>query len=49
MDNLNNLKIVYKILNEIMINDHLTKDNSFVRVKNYISQKICDELIKNDK
>ena len=46
---LNDLKITYKILNEIMENEHLTKDTSFVRVRSFISNKICNIIIKEDK
>ena len=42
------LKVAYKVLSEIMENDHLTKDTSFVRVRSYISNKICDMLVAED-
>ena len=45
---LKDLKATYKVLSEIMKDDHLTKDTSFVRVRSYISNKICDTLIKED-
>lgn len=42
------LKIAYKVLSEIMENEHLIKDTSFVRVRSFISNKICDMLIAED-
>lgn len=48
MIDLNDLKTTYKVLKEIMDVEHLTKDTSFVRVRSYISNKICDEVIKKD-
>ncbi len=47
MTNLEDLKITYKVLKEIMEAEHLTKDTSFVRVRSYISNKICDEVTKD--
>jgi len=47
MAKLEDLKTVYKVLKEIMEEEHLTKDTSFIRVRSYISNKICDEVIKN--
>ena len=38
------LKIAYKVVTKIMEENRLTKDNSFNRVKNFISNKLCDEL-----
>ena len=40
------LKIAYKVVTKIMEENHLTKDNSFNRVKNFISNKLCDILTK---
>lgn len=37
--------ITYKIINKIMEDDHLTKDNSFLRVKNYLANIYCDYCI----
>lgn len=42
---LNDLKITYKVLKKIMEDNHMTKDTAFVRVLNYISNKICDEIV----
>lgn len=39
------LKTTYKVLKKIMEDNHMTKDTSFVRVLNYISNKICDEIV----
>jgi len=39
------LKTTYKVLKSIMEDNHMTKDTSFVRVLNYISNKICDEIV----
>ena len=38
------LKTAYKVVTKIMEENRLTKDNSFNRVKNFISNKLCDEL-----
>ena len=45
---LKDLKATYKVLSEIMENEHLIKDTSFVRVRSFISNKICDILIAED-
>ena len=47
MENIDDLKIVYKVLTNIMKEEHMLKDTSFVRVRSYISNKICDILTKN--
>jgi len=47
MAKLEDLKITYKVLKEIMDEDKLTKDTSFVRVRSVISNKICDEVTKD--
>lgn len=46
-NNLEELKTTYKVLKKIMEENHMTKDTAFVRVLNYISNKICDEVIKS--
>ena len=38
-------KVISKIMEEIMEDDHLTKDNSFLRVKNYLANIYCDYCI----
>lgn len=38
------LKIAYKVVTRIMEENHLQRDNSFNRVKNFISNKLCDIL-----
>ena len=43
------LKTAYKVVSKIMEENHLTKDNSFNRVKNFISNKLCDSLVENKK
>lgn len=35
----------YKVISKIMEDDHLTKDNSFLRVKNYLANIYCDYCI----
>lgn len=40
------LIITYKIISKIMEDNNLTRDTSFVRVKNYLSTLICDNLAK---
>ena len=42
----NDLKIAYKIISQIMKENHFEKDNSFNRVRNFISNKLCDNLIE---
>lgn len=44
-DNLEELKTTYKVLKRIMKNDNMTKDTSFVRVLNYVSNLICNEIV----
>ena len=44
-NNLEELKTTYKVLKNIMEENHMTKDTSFVRVLNYISNKICDKIV----
>ena len=44
-NDLEELKTTYKVLKKIMGENHMTKDTSFVRVLNYISNKICDEIV----
>lgn len=44
-DQFDDLKITYRVLKNIMKNNNMTKDTSFVRVLNYISNKICDEIV----
>ena len=46
---INELRTAYKVVTKIMEENHLTKDNSFNRVKNFISNKICDTLIDETK
>ena len=36
------LKITYKVISKIMKEEHLTKDTAFVHVKNYIANKLCE-------
>lgn len=44
-NDLEELKTTYKVLKKIMEDNHMTKDTAFVRVLNYISNKICDEIV----
>jgi hypothetical protein len=44
-DQLDDLKITYKVLKKIMKNNNMTKDTSFVRVLNYVSNLICEEIV----
>ena len=44
-DQFDDLKITYRVLKRIMKNENMTKDTSFVRVLNYVSNKICDEIV----
>ncbi len=44
-DNLEELKTTYKVLKRIMKNENMTKDTSFVRVLNYVSNLICNEIV----
>ena len=43
------LKIAYKVISKIMEENRLTKDNSFNRVKNFISNKLADILTMENK
>lgn len=38
------LKTAYGVVTKIMEENHLQRDNSFNRVKNFISNKLCDIL-----
>jgi hypothetical protein len=40
------LTTAYKVVTKIMEENRLTKDNSFNRVKNFISNKLCDSLVE---
>lgn len=40
------LKTAYKVVTKIMEENRLTRDNSFNRVKNFISNKLCDSLVE---
>lgn len=44
-NDLKELKTTYKVLKKIMGENHMTKDTSFVRVLNYVSNLICDEIV----
>lgn len=43
------LKTAYMVITKIMEENHLQRDNSFNRVRNYISNKLCDNLLKEEK
>lgn len=43
------LLFVRYILTQIMENDNLTRDTSFVRVKNYITNLYCDKVLEEQK
>jgi hypothetical protein len=40
------LKAAYKVVTQIMEENHLNRDNSFNRVRNFISNKLAEELTK---
>lgn len=40
------LKTAYKVVTQIMEENGLKRDNSFNRVRNWISNKLADELTK---
>lgn len=42
------LKIAYSVVTKIMEENHLQRDNSFNRVKNFISNKLCDILTNEE-
>ena len=44
-DQFDDLKTTYKVLKKTMEENHMTKDTAFIRVLNYISNKICDEIV----
>ena len=39
------LKTAYKVVTKIMKENNLMKDNSFNRVRNWISNSLCDNLV----
>ena len=39
------LKTAYKVVTKIMKENNLMKDNSFNRVRNWISNYLCDNLV----
>ena len=43
------LKTAYMVITKIMAENHLQKDNSFNRVRNFISNKLCDNLLEEEK
>jgi hypothetical protein len=43
------LKTAYMVITKIMDENRLQKDNSFNRVRNFISNKLCDNLIEKEK
>ena len=45
----NTLLTTYQVLSQIMEENHLTKDTSFIRVKNTISNMICDGFLNGEK
>ena len=42
------LKIAYKVICEIMESEKMNYDNSFVRVKNWIANKLCSLVINEN-
>lgn len=40
------LKTAYKVITKLMEENNLKRDNSFNRVRNFISNKLADELTK---
>ena len=42
------LLVVYKTLSYVMDTNGLKMDTSFIRVKNYIANMICDQLYEGD-
>jgi len=42
------LKIAYSVVTKIMEENRLQRDNSFNRVKNFISNKLCDILTNEE-
>ena len=43
------LKTAYSVVTKIMEENRLQRDNSFNRVRNYISNKLCDNLLEEEK
>jgi hypothetical protein len=43
------LKTAYMVITKIMEENRLQRDNSFNRVRNYISNKLCDNLLEEEK
>lgn len=46
---INELKTAYMVITKIMEENRLQRDNSFNRVRNYISNKLCDNLLEEEK
>jgi len=42
------LKIAYKVITKIMKTNNLMRDNSFNRVRNWISNSLCDSLTDDE-
>lgn len=43
-NDIKDLLITYRSISRLMIEHKLTKDNSFMRVKNFLANMICDNL-----
>ena len=43
--NTDELLTAYKVISEIMNNNKLNSDNSWRYVKNWLSNKICDQIL----
>lgn len=42
------LKTTYRVISKLMEEERLNFDNSFTRVKNWLANKLCGLLIKED-
>lgn len=38
----------YRTISEIMREDGKTMDNSFIRVRSYLANKVCDKLLEEN-
>ena len=46
---LEDLKTTYRVIKELMDKEKLNYDNSFIRVKNWLANKLCGLLIEKSK
>lgn len=45
---IDDLLLAYKTIDEIMRQNNLTRNTSFISVKNFLSNMVCDNILKNN-